>query len=29
MKEYLAGRIDERGVESAYYAQMLRAPIHI
>ena len=29
MKEYLAGRIDERGVESAYYAQMFRAPIHI
>ncbi len=29
MKAYLAGRIDAHGVESAYYAQMLRAPVHI
>ena len=29
MKAYLAGRLDAHGVESAYYAQMLRAPVHI
>ena len=29
MKAWLAGRIDAHGVESAYYAQMLRAPVHI
>ena len=29
MKSYLAGRIDAHGVESAYYAQMLRAAVHI
>jgi len=29
MKAYLAGSLDAHGVESAYYAQMLRAPIHI
>jgi len=29
MKAYLAGRIDAHGVEAAYYAQMLRAPVHI
>lgn len=29
MKAYLAGRLDAHGVESAYYSQMLRAPVHI
>lgn len=29
MKAYLAGRIDAHGVESAYYAQMQRASVHI
>ena len=29
MKAYLAGRLDVHGVESAYHAQMLRAPVHI
>ena len=29
MKAYLAGRLDAHGVESAYCAQMLRAPVHI
>ena len=29
MKAYLAGRLDAHGVEAAYYAQMLRSPVHI
>lgn len=29
MKAWLAGRLDAHGVEAAYYAQMLRAPVHI
>ncbi len=29
MKAYLAGHIDAHGVEAAYYAQMLRSPVHI
>lgn len=29
MKAYLAGRIDAHGVESAYYAQIQRAGVHI
>lgn len=29
MKGYLAGHIDAHGVESAYYAQMLRSSVHI
>ena len=29
MKAYLAGRLDAQGVENAYYAQMLRSPVHI
>ena len=29
MKAYLAGRLDAHGVEAAYYAQMLRAKLHI
>ena len=29
MKAWLAGRLDEHGVEAAYFSQMRNAPVHI